>query len=119
MSIATTAERFVGIEVSKARVDVQVRPDGTAFGCATDLEGLGTLVARLQPLWACLVVLEAGDGYEGVVPRRSPKPGCLVKSAPGSPGRRRDWPAGQDRRDRRGSDRPLRPSRAVNGAAIA
>jgi len=67
MDVATTADRFVGIDVSKARVDVQVRPDGTAFGCATDPEGLGVLVARLQPLSPCLVVLEASGGYEGVV----------------------------------------------------
>jgi transposase len=67
MDVATTAERFVGIDVSKARVDVHVRPDGTVFGCATDPEGLGTLVARLQPLSPCLVVLEASGGYEGVV----------------------------------------------------
>jgi transposase len=67
MDVETTSERFVGIDVSKARVDVHVRPDGTVFGCATDPEGLGTLVARLQPLSPCLVVLEASGGYEGVV----------------------------------------------------
>jgi hypothetical protein len=48
MDVETTADRPVGIDVSKARVDVHVRPDGTAFGCATDPEGLGGLVARLQ-----------------------------------------------------------------------
>ena len=67
MDVESKAERFVGIDVSKARVDVHVRPDGTAFGCATDPEGLGALVARLQPLSPCLVVLEASGGYEGVV----------------------------------------------------
>jgi hypothetical protein len=62
MDVATTADRFVGIDVSKARVDVHVRPEGMAFGCATDPEGLGALVARLQPLSPCLIVLEAsGD----------------------------------------------------------
>jgi len=35
MDVATTADRFGGIDVSKARVDVHVRPDRTAFGCAT------------------------------------------------------------------------------------
>ena len=67
MDVETGADRFVGIDVSKARVDVHVRPDGTVFGCATDPEGLGALVARLQPLSPCLVVLEASGGYEGVV----------------------------------------------------
>ena len=67
MNVATAADRFVGIDVSKARADVHVRPDGMAFGCATDPEGLGALVARLQPPSPCLVVLEASGGYEGVV----------------------------------------------------
>lgn len=67
MDVETKADRFVGIDVSKARVDVHVRPDGSAFGCATDPEGLGALVARLKPLSPCLVVLEASGGYEGVV----------------------------------------------------
>ena len=67
MDVDTTADRFVGIDVSKARVDVHVRPDGTAFGCATNSDGLGTLVERLKPLLPCLVVLEASGGYEGVV----------------------------------------------------
>jgi hypothetical protein len=35
MDVETTADRFVGIDVSKARVDVHVRPDGTAFFSAT------------------------------------------------------------------------------------
>ena len=67
MDVETTADRFVGIDVSKARVDVHVRPDGTAFASATDPEGLDALVARLKPLSPCLVVLEASGGYEGVV----------------------------------------------------
>jgi transposase len=67
MDVETTADRFVGIDVSKARVDVHVRPDGAAFGSTTDPEGLGALVARLRPLSPCLVVLEASGGYEGVV----------------------------------------------------
>ena len=35
MDVETTANRFVRIDVSKTRADVHVRPDGTAFGCAT------------------------------------------------------------------------------------
>src|SRR5260370_9339569 len=67
MDVEARADRFVGIDVSKARVDVHVRPDGTAFGCATDPEGLGALVGGLKPLSPCLVVLEASGGYERVV----------------------------------------------------
>jgi transposase len=61
------ADRFVGIDVSKGRVDVHVRPDGTAFVCATDLDGLADLVRRLKPLHPRLVAMEASGGYEGVV----------------------------------------------------
>lgn len=67
MDVETTADRFVGIDVSKARVDVHVRPDGTAFWSATDTEGLAELVRRLTPLRPTLVVLEASGGYEGVI----------------------------------------------------
>ncbi len=61
------AERFVGIDVSKSRVDVHVRPGGTAFTCTTDPDGLADLVGRLQPLRPRLVTMEASGGYEGVV----------------------------------------------------
>ena len=67
MDVETTADRFVGIDVSKARVDVHVRPDGTALWSATDTEGLAELVRRLTPLQPTLVVLEASGGYEGVI----------------------------------------------------
>ncbi len=39
------ADRFAGINVSKDRVDVHVRPDGTVFACKTDPQGLADLVA--------------------------------------------------------------------------
>jgi transposase len=67
MDAKTEADRFIGIDVSKARVDVHVRPDGTAFYCTTDPDGLAELVGRLMPLRPRLVVLEASGGYEGVV----------------------------------------------------
>jgi transposase len=67
MDVETTADRFVGIDVSKARVDVHVRPDGAAFFSATDAAGLAELVRRLTPLRPTLVVLEASGGYEGVI----------------------------------------------------
>lgn len=78
MDVETTADRFVGIDVSKARVDVPVRPAGDAFGCATDAEGLTTLIERLKPLSPCLVVLEASGGYEGVVAAALAEAGLLV-----------------------------------------
>jgi transposase len=62
-----TADRFVGIDVSKGRVDVHVRPDGMTFACATDPDGLADLVRRLKPLQPKLIAMEASGGYEGIV----------------------------------------------------
>lgn len=55
---------FVGIDVSKDRLDVYLRPVGSAFGVARDAEGLDDLVERLSALAPALVVLEATGGFE-------------------------------------------------------
>jgi transposase len=55
---------FVGIDVSKAHLDVALRPTGAGFRVANDPAGLAELVARLTPLAPGLVVLEATGGYE-------------------------------------------------------
>ena len=57
---------FVGIDVSKDRLDVSVRPQGE-FAVARDEAGLADLVSRLQAAAPQLVVLEATGGYERVV----------------------------------------------------
>jgi transposase len=67
MDAKTEADRFIGIDVSKARVDVHVRSEGSAFYCTTDTDGLAELVGRLTPLRPRLVVFEASGGYEGVI----------------------------------------------------
>ena len=58
---------FVGIDVSKDRLDVHVRPSGARFAVARDGEGLAALVARLQPLAPSLVAVEATGGFEMIV----------------------------------------------------
>lgn len=58
---------FVGIDVSKARLDVGVRPSGERFATTRDEAGLCDLVKRLQAIKPELVVLEATGGYEQVV----------------------------------------------------
>lgn len=58
---------FVGIDVSKDRLDVHVLPAGEAFAVARHGEGLDELVGRLRALPVGLVVLEATGGYETVV----------------------------------------------------
>jgi transposase len=58
---------FVGIDVSKDRLDVHLRPSGEAFAVARDSEGVEALAARLLQLNPELVVLEATGGFETVV----------------------------------------------------
>ena len=58
---------FVGIDVSKDRLDVHVRPSGEAFAVARDSEGLDDLVGRLRALSVGLVVVEATGGFERIV----------------------------------------------------
>ena len=60
-------EHFVGIDVSKDRLDVHLRPSGESFAVARDGEALAGLVERLQALAPALVVMEATGGYETVV----------------------------------------------------
>ena len=57
----------VGIDVSKDRLDVAVRPTGETFSVARDAEGLDALLARLTPLGPKAVAVEATGGYEIVV----------------------------------------------------
>ncbi|MEW6258256.1 MAG: IS110 family transposase [Pseudomonadota bacterium] len=58
---------FVGIDVSKDRLDVNVRPTGKAFTVARDGEGVAMLADRLRGLAPAAVVLEATGGFEQVV----------------------------------------------------
>lgn len=57
----------VGIDVSKDRLDVAVRPTGERFAVARDAAGLDGLVARLIPLAPAAVAVEATGGSETVV----------------------------------------------------
>jgi transposase len=58
---------FVGIDVSKDRLDVHVRPSGEAFAVARDGKGLEELVERLRCLAPALVAVEATGGFETIV----------------------------------------------------
>jgi transposase len=55
---------FIGIDASKAHLDVAVRPTGAVFRLTNDPAGRAALVARLSPLSPTLVVIEATGGYE-------------------------------------------------------
>jgi transposase len=58
--------RFVGIDVSKEKLDVFVSPDGEVNCFENKREGTGKLVAWLTGLQPSLIVLEATGGYERV-----------------------------------------------------
>jgi hypothetical protein len=53
MDVETKADCFVGIDISKARVDVDVRPAGAAFYGTTNTDGLTELVGRLEATELC------------------------------------------------------------------
>jgi transposase len=55
---------FVGIDVSKDRLDVHVRPLGIGFSVSNEAAGYGALIGRLRPLRVKRIVLEATGGYE-------------------------------------------------------
>lgn len=57
-------EVFVGIDVSKARLDVAVRPSNGSYTIEHSIKGLAELVRRLQELRPTLIVLEASGGLE-------------------------------------------------------
>jgi transposase len=61
------APTFVGIDVSKDRLDVHLRPSGQAFAVPRDSGGLDRLLARLRTEPPGLVVLEATGGFEVTV----------------------------------------------------
>ena len=55
---------FVGIDVSKAELDVYVRPSGTSWTVPNNAEGYAQLVCRLNTIAPTLIVLEATGGLE-------------------------------------------------------
>ena len=55
---------FVGIDVSKERLDVAVRPTGEMWQVSHDSLGIGEVMERLETLMPQLVVLEAAGGVE-------------------------------------------------------
>jgi transposase len=60
----TVTPVFVGIDVSKERLDVARRPSGDGWAVANDDPGIAALVARLRELPPALIVLEATGGME-------------------------------------------------------
>jgi Transposase len=55
---------FIGIDVSKARLDVALRRRDESFTVANNQRGIAALVKRLKKLCVRRIVLEASGGYE-------------------------------------------------------
>jgi transposase len=55
---------YVGIDVSKDRLDVHVLPQDEAFAVERNGRGLASLVERLRPLLPSLIAVEATGGFE-------------------------------------------------------
>jgi transposase len=58
---------YVGVDVSKERLDVALRPSGEFFSQANNERAVSRLVKRLQAVGCARVVVEATGGYETVV----------------------------------------------------
>ena len=58
---------IVGIDISKDRLDIALRPSGEAFTVARNAAGLEELVRRLNALAPQLVAMEDTGGFEAVV----------------------------------------------------
>jgi transposase len=57
----------VGIDVSKAALDVALSPQGKPFRVDNDREGIQKLLAKLPEPGTCLITLEGSGGYERLV----------------------------------------------------
>lgn len=64
MATHMSTEVFIGIDVSKASLDVAIRPGDESWQESNDLEGIGRLVEKVLRASPVLIVLEATGGYE-------------------------------------------------------
>lgn len=55
---------YVGIDVSKRRLDVALRPEGAHWSVENTESGISDLLSRLKEVSPAVVVLEATGGYE-------------------------------------------------------
>jgi transposase len=69
---------WVGVDVSKARLDVAVRPTGETWSVAKDATGIKQLTKILKRQTPSLIVLEATGGYEQAVALSLKKVGLAV-----------------------------------------
>lgn len=58
---------FIGVDVSKASLDVSIGVDGEYFSVRNDDQGIGQLSARLKSVSPTLIVIESTGGLEKMV----------------------------------------------------
>lgn len=58
---------YVGIDVSKDRLDVALRPSGESFAVTRTVAGIDDLIERLKTSWPTMVAIEATGGFETLV----------------------------------------------------
>ena len=63
----TATPRFVGIDVSKFRLDVATRPESDRFTIGNDEVGVRALIRQMNDLQPLAIVLEATGGLEMLV----------------------------------------------------
>lgn len=65
--MATSSEKFVGIDVSKDKLDVAVLGERKASQVGNDEKGIASLVKKMKSLKPELIVVEATGGYQQAV----------------------------------------------------
>jgi transposase len=59
-----TSEKFVGIDVSKRWLEVQVHGEAESRKFGNDPDGIRSLLEQMKALQPVLIVFEATGGYE-------------------------------------------------------
>lgn len=59
---------FIGIDVSKAKLDAALRPGHESFSVTNNPRGIAALIKQLKKLSVSRIVLEASGGYESQRP---------------------------------------------------
>lgn len=117
-----TTTIFVGIDVSKAQLDLAIRPRDEAMALPNDLAGIEAVITRLRHLQPALVVLEATGGLERGVVRAlvaAALPVIVVNPRQVRQGDRavgQDGPAGRARLGPLRRSGPARPASATGPA---
>jgi len=62
-----TEAKYVGVDVSKARLDVGLWPGGESFSVGNDAQGVEQLLLRMLQLRPCAVIIEASGGLESLL----------------------------------------------------